>query len=199
MREFNELINVVESLLGPEGCPWDKKQTLSSVRRHLIEEAYEVIEAINDEHNENIAEELGDLFFNVVFLCKLGEKEKRLTTRQVLKGVIDKLIRRHPHVFEEKKDMDPEEVVKQWNEIKRTEKAAPKSPFDSIPKDLPTLLKAQKILKIMKKEGLEMKLASKDNAETDLGNQILELIDAANEQKIDIDIALRKSLQQIIK
>ncbi len=156
MKEFDELVCIVESLLGPEGCPWDRKQTLGSVRRYLIEEAYEVIEAINDEHNENIAEELGDLFFNVVFLCKLGEKEKRLTSRQVLKGVIDKLIRRHPHVFEEKKDMNPEEVVKQWNEIKRTEKAAAKNPFDSIPKDLPYLVKSTKNSKNHEKRGIQI-------------------------------------------
>ncbi len=197
MKEFNELVNIVESLLGPEGCPWDRKQTLASVRRHLIEEAYEVIEAINEEDNENIAEELGDLFFNAVFLCKLGEKEQRLTTEKVLKGIIAKLIRRHPHVFEDKQNLNAEQVVLQWNKIKQAEKKKPQSPLDAIPKHIPTLLKAQKIIKTLKKGEIDYELPHSDNPEIELGNRLLQLVEQAERQKIDIDIALRKSLQEL--
>lgn len=101
MREFDELIEIIDRLLGPDGCPWDKEQTLQSLRSSVLEEVCEVIEAIDLNDNAHIKEELGDLFFNTIFLCKIAEKEKRFTVTEILKELNEKLIRRHPHVFGE--------------------------------------------------------------------------------------------------
>lgn len=126
MQELNRLIEIVDKLLSPEGCPWDREQTLNSVRKHVIEEANEVVEAIEKGDNEHMAEEVGDLLFNVLFLCRLGEKENRFTTSQVIQTLCDKLVRRHPHVFGGEKLETSEQVLKQWKEIKQREKEAKK-------------------------------------------------------------------------
>lgn len=123
MQEFQSLIDIIERLLAPDGCPWDREQTTRSMRSCLIEETNEVIEAIDHDDNRQMEEELGDLLFNVVFLCRLAEKEGRFNLKDVLQSIIAKLIRRHPHVFGEGKILaTTEEVLKQWKEIKEQEK-----------------------------------------------------------------------------
>lgn len=122
MKEFDELKDVIEKLLAPNGCPWDREQTLMTMRKSLLEETKEVIEAIDLNDNEKIEEELGDLFFNVLFMSRLAEKEGRCTIGAILKHIIAKLIRRHPHVFGDAKVETAEDVIKQWNEIKKSEK-----------------------------------------------------------------------------
>jgi tetrapyrrole methylase family protein / MazG family protein len=121
MDEFKSLTDTLKRLLAPDGCPWDREQTMQTMRHLLVEETYEVIEAINLNDNRQMEEELGDLLFNVVFLCMLAEKEKRFTLQDALKHVVAKLVRRHPHIFGEVKLKTSEEVLKQWNEIKQNE------------------------------------------------------------------------------
>jgi len=195
MKEFNRLIDIMTDLLGPNGCPWDQKQTLRSIRRHLIEEAYEVIEAINDDNREKIVEELGDIFLVVVFLSKLAGKEKGVEIPEILSTVNDKLIRRHPHVYGDVKLDKPDEVIRQWEAIKQQEKAERKSKLDGIPKDLPSLLRAQKVCKIFKKaEYVPDDLPSPDQ-ETEIGQKLYALIKECQDNGIDADIALRKVLK----
>lgn len=122
MEAFDRFVDVVDRLLGPGGCPWDREQTLLSMRKDLLEETNEVIEAVESGDSDHIAEELGDLFFNVVFLCRLAKKEGHTNIPQVLKGITEKLIRRHPHVFGDAKVESSEDVLKQWEAIKRDEK-----------------------------------------------------------------------------
>lgn len=120
---IKELLKIIDLLLGPEGCPWDRKQTLLSMRASLMEEAGELVEAIDSGEKNNIVEEIGDLFFVVLFLARLAEKEGKGSVNEALQSINEKLIRRHPHIFgEEKKQLTEEEVLRQWQQIKAQEK-----------------------------------------------------------------------------
>ncbi len=119
---ISDLLETLETLMGPDGCPWDQKQTFESLRSSVIEEAQEVVEAVNKKDDTNLQEELGDLLFNVLFFCKIAEKESRFTTQDVIKTLHDKLIRRHPHVFGDTKIETMEELKEQWERIKLEEK-----------------------------------------------------------------------------
>lgn len=105
VEEFKALLQVTDRLMGPGGCPWDQEQTLVSMRGSLLEEAYEVLEALDEENYPHLTEELGDLLYNIIFLCTLGEKEKKFTTLKVIQTIREKLIERHPHVFGEGKKL----------------------------------------------------------------------------------------------
>jgi len=144
-EEFMKLLALVDHLLGPGGCAWDREQTLVSMRAALLEEACEVIEAIDEEDTSNLIEELGDIFCIAVFLCKLAEKERLFYVEQPLRAIQNKLISRHPHVFGEKKISDPQAILAQWEEIKKVEKSDRESLMDGIPKGLPSLARAYKI------------------------------------------------------
>lgn len=196
MDEFKSLINTLERLLGPDGCPWDREQTLQSMRQSLVEETFEVIEAINLNDNRLIEEELGDLFFNAVFLCLLAEKEKRFTLQDALKHIVAKLIRRHPHIFEEGHLKTSEEVLKQWDQIKKKEKGEErKSALDGIPKDLPALAKAQKFAQkfaghhFRSQENIES-LSPEEQA----GELLWKAVQNLAQQGIQAEQALRKRL-----
>lgn len=206
MKEFEDLIQVIERLLGPNGCPWDQEQTLQSLRSTVLEEVCEVIEAIDLNDNEHIREELGDLFFNVVFLCKIAEKEQRFTMASILSELTEKLIRRHPHVFGDgKKIKTVDELYEQWDKIKKEEKGKNirKSILDGISKHLPALARAQKSLKKMKKSGYLHSLPQLNdlpiNNEKELGEYLLSLVTLAQEKGLDAEHALRKALAHLEK
>lgn len=120
---FEGLIRLVARLRGEKGCPWDKKQTAQSMSRYLQEEVDELAEAIASMDPEHIREELGDVLFHIVFLSRLFEEKGEFTIHDVEEGIVEKMVRRHPHVFGDKKIHTPEEVITQWNEIKKKEKA----------------------------------------------------------------------------
>ena len=149
---FQNLKNILETLLGPNGCPWDREQTLDSLCSSLLEETCETIDAINLSDNDHIKEELGDLFFNVLFLCLVGEKENRFKLDEVLEGISNKLIRRHPHIFGEMELKTSEEVAHQWEEIKKREKKDRQNILEGIPQSLPALARANQVLKKLQKE-----------------------------------------------
>lgn len=194
MKEFNELVAILERLLAPDGCKWDQEQTLQTLRAHLLEESSEVVEAIHLNDNEKIEEELGDLFFNVIFLCRVAEKEERFTMKDVLNHIKDKLIRRHPHVFGDKEAKNAEEALHHWQEIKKLEKKREHSPFEGIPPDLPTLMKASKIDHRLKKQKQPLPEVSKLDEETALGKKLYEMAAEASRQGLDAELALRKYL-----
>ncbi|MBA2367967.1 MAG: MazG family protein [Candidatus Protochlamydia sp.] len=195
MKEFESLIEIIDQLLGPGGCPWDQEQTLKSTRGALIEETYEVIEAIDLNETDNLKEELGDLFFNVIFLSKLAEKEGHFNLPQVLSTISEKLIRRHPHVFGKAEVQNTDEVIHQWEAIKKEEKHSRQSLLDGIPKDIPSLFRAEKMLKKFKKAAYDWQQVS-DNAsqENQAGEELLELIQKQIHQGIEPELALRKLL-----
>ena len=149
MASFDRLFEIMDALLGPEGCPWDREQTVESLRSTVLEETCELIEAIDLGDPYHMAEELGDLAFNVVFFCRLGEKQGLFTTEQMLEGICEKLIRRHPHVFADGDAIeDSEAVLEQWEKIKAEEKEKRESALDGLPPQLPALLRAHKVLKL---------------------------------------------------
>lgn len=194
--QFNRLVEILLRLLGPNGCPWDKEQTLNSLCSSLLEETCETLEAIHLNDNSHIEEELGDLFFNIVFLCLVGEKEKRFNLESVLQGINEKLIRRHPHIFGDAVINTSDEVREQWEEIKKKEKQDRKHTLEGIPKDLPALARAYKVLKKIKKSEYSIPNYDKTDFEDDeqLGQMLLGIVKKANEKKIDPEQALRKAL-----
>lgn len=154
-----ELLYVMERLRSPEGgCPWDQKQTLQSLKLYLAEECAELMDAIDEDNSENICEEIGDVLMNLVFNCVIANEQGRFHFRDVLKGIIDKMIRRHPHVFGDTKVSSASDVVIAWEKIKKNEKlkkAEPESVLDGIPSNLSAMLTARDIQKRAAKTGFD--------------------------------------------
>lgn len=119
---FDQFCNIIAKLRAPDGCPWDRKQTAESLKKSLLEECNEALEAIDKKDNENLCEELGDVLLVVGMIARIKEEEGKFNISDVLSGVNDKLIRRHPHVFGDAKASSPEEVLKLWNQVKEAEK-----------------------------------------------------------------------------
>jgi MazG family protein len=155
---INDLLKVMAKLRSPKGCPWDREQTHLTLRRHAIEEVYELIDAIEARDDHEMAEELGDLLLQVVFHCQLARERGAFDFEKVCAVLVEKLIRRHPHVFGQTKVKNVDEVWTNWEKIKRAEKhgtkSERKSAFDGIPKHLPALLRAEKLLKKARKADL---------------------------------------------
>jgi len=148
MKEFASLLEVATVLNSPEGCPWDLEQTFASLRPYVLEEAHEVLEAVDTDDDQQMIEELGDLFYTVIFYAKVAERENRFSIKEILEQLRAKLIRRHPHVFGEEKAKSMEEVIQKWERVKDGENASKgrKSALDGIPITLPSLQKAQKLM-----------------------------------------------------
>jgi len=148
-KDFEELVDVIKTLRGPKGCPWDKKQTPKNVCTYLLEEIYEVIEAIDEEDSDKLKEELGDVLLLIIFLADYYEKQGKFNLSGVLKTISTKLIRRHPHVFSDKVLKTPDEVIENWDRLKQQERSGKKNKsfFDSIPKSAPALLRSYLFLR----------------------------------------------------
>lgn len=155
---IEDLLKVMARLRSPRGCPWDREQDHLTLRRHAIEEVYELIDAIEARDDIEMAEELGDLLLQVVFHCQLAKERGAFDFEKVARHLVEKLIRRHPHVFGTTKVKDVDEVWANWEKIKKAEKHGTKharhSALDGIPKHLPALLRAEKLLKKAKKARL---------------------------------------------
>lgn len=144
MEEFSQFKEIIKTLRGPNGCQWDKEQNFDSIKPYLLEETYEVIEAIMDKDYDELKEELGDLLCQVVFLSQLADEENRFNLEDVVKGISDKMVKRHPHVFGDLNIQDTDVILKNWEKIKSEEKKERKSKLDGIPKTLPALARAYK-------------------------------------------------------
>lgn len=143
--DFSPLTDVMRQLREPGGCPWDREQTPESLRKHILEEAYEVVEAIDMKDEHLLAEELGDLLLQIVFQARIAEEAGRFSMQDVVDGITEKLVRRHPHIFGDVQVSDAAAVLKNWEAIKRMEKPERKSRLDGIPKELPALSSAAKL------------------------------------------------------
>jgi MazG family protein len=152
---INDLLKVMARLRSPTGCPWDREQNHRTLRRHVIEEVYELIDAIEAGDDHEMAEELGDLLMQVVFHCQLAKERGAFDFEKVCRLLVEKLVRRHPHVFGTTKVKDVGEVWANWEKIKKAEKHGTKharhSALDGIPKHLPALLRAEKLVKKARK------------------------------------------------
>lgn len=140
---MDDLLKIMEALRGPKGCPWDKAQTLETLKPYLIEEAYEVLEAIENQDFQAHKEELGDLLLQIVFHAQLAKELEKFTFQDIVQGICTKLIQRHPHVFGEDQLQTPEAVLQAWERRKVSEDN--QQPFQGIPKHLPALLKAWRL------------------------------------------------------
>ncbi|WP_079524812.1 nucleoside triphosphate pyrophosphohydrolase [Halobacillus hunanensis] len=155
-HKFFRLREVIRTLRGPGGCPWDQKQTHESLRRYLIEEAYEFIDAVNRLDDQNMAEELGDVLLQVMLHSQIGEDEGFFTIDDVIASITEKMIRRHPHVFGDVQVNDADEVVTNWDQIKKQEKTGSTgSLLDSVPTSFPALLQAEEVQKKAAKVGFD--------------------------------------------
>lgn len=153
LNEFDEFINIVKQLR--KDCPWDRIQTHLSLRRCLLEETYEVLEAIDDGSMQELKKELGDILLQVVFHSNIAEENDDFTLSEVIKSETNKLIERHPHVFGDVKVKDSDEVKKNWEKLKKNE--GRKSVIDGVPEELPALLKAYRIQEKASKVGFDWK------------------------------------------
>lgn len=158
-REFSKLRRVIAELRGPDGCPWDKKQTHESLKKYLIEEAYELIDSIDEGDDEGMVGELGDVLLQVMLHSQIGEDEGMFTIDDVIEGITAKMIRRHPHVFGDVEVNGEEDVLVNWQKIKEDEEGgetkALKSILDGIEKSLPNLLRAEEYQKRAAKVGFD--------------------------------------------
>ena len=222
LNSLSKLIKITETLMGEDGCPWDKVQTRESLKPYLVEETYEVLDALDANDPEKIKDELGDLLYQILFHSKISSLKGEFNFRDVIDNLSEKMVRRHPHVFKEGELNTPDQVVKQWEEIKRNEKnqANQKSILDNIPKNLPSLLRAQKLQKKAAKEGfdwdqisdvfdkldeeiVEFKEAVLKKKSADIQNEIGDMIfiitNIAKCYKIDAEEALRSTNNKFIK
>jgi MazG family protein len=155
---IEQLLEVMAKLRSPEGCPWDREQDHMTLRFHAVEEVYELMDAIEAGDDHEMLEELGDLLLQVVFHAQLARERKAFDFDAVCQRLVDKLIRRHPHVFGDSKARTVDAVWAQWEQIKKAEKHGTKhhraSAFDGIPKHLPALLRAEKLVKKARKAKL---------------------------------------------
>jgi uncharacterized protein YabN with tetrapyrrole methylase and pyrophosphatase domain len=184
---INDLLRVMAKLRSPKGCPWDREQDHQSLRRHAIEEVYELIDAIEAHDDQEMAEELGDLLLQVIFHCQLARERGAFDFEKVTRLLVDKLVRRHPHVFGVTQVKDVDEVWANWEKIKRAEKAGTqrerKSAFDGIPKHLPALLRAEKLVKKARKvfagPGVDGEKAGRKPAKPALAKALFALVSQA--------------------
>jgi MazG family protein len=151
--QFEKLVEIMATLRGPKGCPWDKQQDFNSLKPMLVEEVYEVLEAIENNDFDGLSEELGDVLLHVVFQAHLGKEAGEFDINTVIQKISDKLVRRHPHVFGDESASTPEEVIKNWEAIKAQEKAeklknrtpSQRSLLEGIPSKLPAIHEAHQI------------------------------------------------------
>lgn len=162
MSHYEQLIQIMARLRSTDGCPWDKEQTHKTLKPYLIEETYEVIDAIDKENDNDLVEELGDVLLQVVFHAQIATEENRFTMEDIAQTIAEKLIRRHPHVFGNTTADTPEQVIQNWEKIKKEEKSGKKedaSVLSGVPKHLPALLRAYQIQKKAARVGFDWERA----------------------------------------
>lgn len=205
-RSVAGLIAIMARLRSDDGCPWDREQTHDSLKVHLVEEAHEVLEAIEDGNvGAELEEELGDLLLQVAFHARLAEQDGRFDIARVAEGIASKLVHRHPHVFGDLEVSGAHDVVRNWEQLKRSEKART-DPFEGIPKGLPSLLSAYKTQKKAAALGFEPEAdtvrrkldaaVSGEVSEDKLGDALFWLVAAAREAGIDPEGALRGAVSR---
>lgn len=220
-QAFEKLVSIVNTLMGENGCPWDRVQTRESLKPYLIEETYETLEALDENDPDHIKEELGDLLYQVLFHSKIAELKREFTIDDLVNSLIEKMVRRHPHVFGKDTLSTPSQVISQWDKIKKREKKYHSgSILETIPKQLPGLLRAQKLQKIAAKEGFDwdriedvlLKLdeeifefkeavqsGKRANMESEFGDLLFVMVNIARHQNINAEESLRATNRKFIQ
>ncbi|HYU58758.1 MAG TPA: nucleoside triphosphate pyrophosphohydrolase [Actinomycetota bacterium] len=182
-----ELVRVMRRLRDPGGCPWDREQTHASLRRHLLEEAHEVLEAIDAGDDDRLREELGDLLIQVVFHAQIAEDEGAFTVDDVATKLVEKLVRRHPHVFGDARADTPDAVLANWDRIKADEKGGLEEHLeDDIPPSLPALLRAYKVQRRARARGFDWR--SREGALGKLREELGELAGAEGAEEVEAEL-----------
>ncbi len=215
---LEELIKTIKILRSPVGCAWDRAQTHQTIRQNMLEEAYEAAEAIDENNNEHIKEELGDVLLQVLLHAQIADDENAFNIQDVAKTLNDKLIHRHPHVFGNKNQtQDTKKILSTWEELKAQEKKERKRTLDGIPSLLPALLKAMKISKKAVRAGFEWENKNQvfdcflsevdefkraktiEEKEEEFGDILFSLVNVARWDDIDPETALSKANQKFVK
>lgn len=205
------------------GCPWDRAQTHASLKKHLIEEAYEVYEAISSKDPRRVKEELGDLLFQVIFHAQVADERGAFNINDILNGIYKKMLRRHPHVFGKRKASTPDEAYRRWQEKKDAENnnlSEKRSLLKGIPHSLPALIKAEKVLRRASWMGLDwpdikaalekvdeelretknaLRSKNKDRIKEELGDLIFAIINLARFKEIDAEDALNDTIKKFAR
>jgi len=182
-NQLRELIALIKKLRAPDGCPWDQKQTKQDIGKYLLDESYEVVDAIAENNPLHIREELGDLLFQILFIADIAAEQGDFSLAEVMADIREKMIRRHPHVFGDVKVNSVREVKENWQEIKNRERTginADGSIFSNVPRSLPALRKAQKITAIASRHGFDWPDA--DDVLKKLNEELHELADARKKE-----------------
>ncbi len=222
-QEFDTLRSIIAELRGPNGCPWDKEQTHVSLKPYLIEEAYEVLEAIDEEDDDHLIGELGDVLLQVMLHAQIGEDEGWFSINDIIRSVTEKMIRRHPHVFGDITVETASDVVENWNKIKKNErnKEQVESIFSNIPKSFPGLLMAYKIQENAAKVGFDWKEiepilekiqeelkefqdelekdSSRETLSKEYGDILFSLVNLGRYYKLDPEVAITETNQKFIR
>lgn len=219
---FDDLIKIMKVLMSKEGCPWDRVQTHESIRINAIEEAYEVVDAIDQKDKSKIIEELGDMMLQSVFHCVIAERDKEFELQDVINTLCQKLVFRHTHVFSDTKAQDDKQALSNWNNAKAVEKSIKSVTQDikELPKYFPELLRAQKVQKKAASVGFdfenidqmvqkldeeivelkaEIKSGNSKNAADELGDCIFCLVNISRKLKADSELCLKSSTDKFIK
>jgi len=217
--DFQELLKIMDALRSEKGCPWDKEQTRESLKPFIVEEAYELIEAIEESDSEKIKEELGDLLFQIVFQCQIAKEGNEFEISDVIEKIGKKMVARHPHVFGTADYRTTDEVLVHWEEQKKLEGKLRESILEGVPKVLPSLLRAhrlqdraarvgfdwEKVEDVLKKLDEELKefkeaLETKrqDEIEEELGDIFFMLVNISRFIGVNPEDALRKTISKFI-
>ena len=218
-KSFDDIVSLARRLRAPGGCPWDREQTLESLRAYVLEEAYEVIQAIELGDTDGLIEELGDFLFQVVFISQIASEEGKFDIGDVTQRLHDKLVRRHPHVFGEKKAKDAADALRTWNAEKLKEKKG-KPDLEEIPRAMPSLMRAQRVgekaarvgfdwddvssvLAKVKEELLElereMEAGEKNRSREEWGDLVFSVVSLARHLDIDAETASHGAIEKFIE
>ena len=198
LAPIRQVLDVMACLRAPDGCPWDREQDHGTLRWHAVEEVYELLDAIEAGDETEMVEELGDLLLQVVFHAQLGRERGAFDFDAVCRRLVEKLVRRHPHVFGDAKVRDVDQVWANWEMIKKAEKAGSvherKSALDGVPRHLPALQRAQKLLKKARKAGLAgapAKSRAESPGRAQVGARLLELAELCQDRGWSAEELLR--------
>ncbi|MDP9035413.1 MAG: nucleoside triphosphate pyrophosphohydrolase [Myxococcota bacterium] len=210
------LVGVMRRLLAPGGCPWDREQTFATLRKYTLEEACEVIDAIDSGDRKALSEELGDLLLQVVFQAELGRREGSFAIDDVIAGIVDKLVRRHPHVFGHLDAATADEVLRNWEKLKAEEKG-PRGVLSGVPRSMPALTRAQRIGEKVSRVGfdwddeagsrakvgeeleeLDAAIAAgvREGMEDEMGDVLFALVNLSRHLGVDAESALRGTIDK---
>jgi len=218
-KTFDDIVSLARRLRAPGGCPWDREQTLESLRAYVLEEAYEVIQAIELGDTDGLVEELGDFLFQVVFISQIASEEGKFGIGDVTQRLHDKLIRRHPHVFGEKKAKDADEALRTWNAEKLKEKKG-KADLEEIPRAMPSLMRAQRVGEKASRAGFdwsdvssvfakvkeellelerEMEAGEKNRSREEWGDLVFSVVNLARHLDIDAETTSHGAVEKFIE